>query len=297
MPETISLAIITKNRPLELARCLDSICSQNLMPNQVIVIDNDPQHSAKQVINQYQKQLKIKYLTCAGSVPHCRNLALRQTKTTHLAFTDDDCVLDEKWLQAAYQQLKVTKADYVLGQTLLYNPNSLIALAQYAHDAYWKDYSGQIFDTKNVLLHLNKIRQVKLKFDEDCQYSHYDSADFDFDFQAKEQGLIGTFAPQAILYHQEAANWGRFTKRAFARGVLAHYLNDKWQLQDRLADRRKSNWLWWKLLLLKNYRINFSRYAPNMQKRGLMGKLIALCLIELFEYYYTTGYVANKNNH
>lgn len=296
MSEKIALAIVTKNRTKELARCLNSINKLSLLPNELIVIDNDLNFSAKKVIKKgkYQKKMTINYLPCSGTVPHCRNLALNRSKSEYLAFIDDDCVLDSLWLNVALQAIKIEKADYVLGKTLLLNPENVIALAQYAHDDYWKEYSGQIFDTKNVLINLSSIKKAKLKFDENCQKDHYDSADFDFNFQVKKRQLKAAYATKMELYHQETESFARFSQRAYARGYLAKYLNEKWQLANQLVDFRQKNLMIWLLKTIKNFSKDYQKFSPHMGQENFLKKITATLLIRIFDYYYTLGYVANR---
>lgn len=296
MSGKIALAIVTKNRPMELKRCLESISQLTLLPNQIIIIDNDQNHSAKNIIKEtkLQKVLKIVYLSSTGTVPHCRNLALNESKAENLAFIDDDCVLEPNWLQEAVVTIEKQQADYVLGKTLLLNNENIFALAQYSHDDYWKDYSGQIFDTKNVLINLNVIKKFQLKFDEKCQKEHYDSADFDFDFQVKKVKLKSAFSRKMKLFHQETESFTRFTKRAYARGYLAKYINDKWQLHDKLVDISQKNLMICLLKTIKNFYREYKHYSQHMVEESLIKKITAILLIKIFEYYYTLGYVANK---
>lgn len=297
MQGKIALAIITKNRPQELKRCLTSITKQSLLPDTILVIDNDPKCSAKVICQNHNKQfpqIRIKYKSEQGSVPHCRNIALTQIKSTYLGFIDDDCVLENDWLKQAIIAIKAKNADYVLGKTLLLNPLNIFALAQFAHDDYWKEFSNQIFDTKNVLLNLLSIRRHALMFDEKCQKDQYDSADFDFNFQVKATKLVGVFAPKMRLKHQEVTSFIRFKKRAIARGFLANYLNKKWQLNDQLVDFGQKNRMIWLLKLIKNFKKDYQKFNRHMGDASVFKKISATLLIRVFDHYYTLGYVEAK---
>lgn len=295
MRDKIALAIITKNRPIELVRCLNSIQGQSFLPDEVIIIDNDQNQSAKKIIHDEKyHSLVISYIPSLGSVPYCRNLALNKAKTTFLGFVDDDCVLKKSWLKNTLQTIRKHEADYVLGKTLLLNSQNIFALAQYAHDEYWKNYSEQIFDTKNVLLNLHVIKKNQLKFDENCQKDQFDSADFDFNFQVKKLKLKGVFAEDMKLLHQETTSFSHFSKRAYARGYLAKYLNDKWQLQNQLVDFGQKNPMIWLLKLVKNFHKDYQKYSIYMNSTSTIKKMAATILIRVFEYYYTKGYEENK---
>ncbi len=295
MKTEISIAIITKNRKKELENCLDSIVKQTLIPK-VIIIDNDEKLSAKHIINNKKyKQIKINYYYSKGSVPKCRNFAVRMAKNKYLGFVDDDCILDKKWTENGLKSIKKNKTAYVLGKTLLLNPHNIFALAQYSRDDYWKNYNSQIFDTKNAILNLDVIKKSKLQFDEKCQKEFYDSADFDFDFALKKAGLKGYFCKRMTLLHKETTNFDRFKKRAYCRGYLAKYLDRKWKLNDKLVDLRNRYFYFWLLKAIKDSFKDFKRYSKHMES-PLYKKILATFVIKLFERYYVTGYVSNQEN-
>ena len=140
------------------------------------------------------------------------------------------------------------------------------------------------------MLNLKSINNAKLKFDEKCQSSFYDSADFDFDFQLKKNEITGLFCKKMIVYHQETSTYQRFVARAWHRGKLAHYLSQKWQLQNRLINQRDGVFLLWLLLTIKNFPKEYRRYQKELTGQTLIKKLIATWLIRIFERYYALGY-------
>lgn len=295
-----AIAIITKSRNLELTRCLKSIFQQTILPTTIIVVDNDLRGSAKQIVNKFStinqskfKKCQIEYYQKQGSVPKCRNFAMQIARSNYLGFIDDDCVLDKNWLKKALKKINSgsdKKINYVLGETKLFNTENIIALAQHARDAYWKKQQYKIFDTKNVLLNLKVISNAKLKFDEKCQSSFYDSADFDFDFQLKKNKINGSFCKEMITHHQETSNYQRFINRAWHRGKLANYLTKKWKIKERLINQKDSIFLIWFLRSLKNFSKEYCRYQEEMGNQSLIKKIIATWLIKIFERYYALGY-------
>lgn len=303
MKTEISIAIVTKNRPIELEQCLNSLMAQNKLPAKTILVDNDLKQSAKKLAHNYKYSLlNIDYHSCAGTVPKCRNLAIKLAKTKYLAFVDDDCVLNSNWLKIGLQTIVNKKTDFVLGKTKLLNSHNILALAQHARDAYWKNQQKQVFDTKNVILDLEIIKKHGLFFDNQCQLKHYDSADFDFDFQSKKHRLKKGYCPKMILFHQESVSWKRFKDRTYCRGYLGHYLNQKWQLNHRLTDLRDQNLIFFLLKTVKNFFKNHHQYQKYMETSSILKKYIAILFISLFERYYTLGYadrqktLISKNN-
>jgi len=293
LPLSISVAIITKDRKKELKRCLISLKQQNYHPSRIIVIDNDANKSAQVVVNnRLFNKLNIKYHHLVNSsVPACRNKALKLVKTPYLAFVDDDCIANKNWLRQGLNKIKKEKAHYVLGKTELFNPQNLFALAQHARDSYWKNYNHQLFDTKNVIVDANFFKKNNLYFDEKCQSDHYDSADFDFDFLVKKKKLKKAYCSNMIIFHKETNNFSRFKKRAYHRGKLAKYLNDKWELNDQLVDLKNRHLMFLILKTLKNFPADYNKYKKYMYSQSILKKIIATWLIKIFEGYYLQGYV------
>lgn len=293
LPPSISVAIITKDRKKELRRCLLSLKRQKYRSFMIIVIDNDENQSAQAIVNnRLFNKLNIKYHHLAhSSVPACRNSALKLVKTPYLAFIDDDCIANENWLTEGLRTIKKEKAHFVLGKTELYNPQNLFALAQHARDSYWNDYNNQLFDTKNVIVNAKYFKKNNLSFDEKCQSDHYDSADFDFDFLAKKKKLKKIYCPQMIIFHKETDKFSRFTKRAYHRGKLAKYLNNKWQLNHQLVDLRNRHLVLFILRAFKNFSSDYNKYKNYMYSQTTFKKLFATWLIKIFEGYYLRGYL------
>lgn len=297
MKTDITIAIITKNRPKELRRCLDSLLRQSQKPQEVLIIDNDQNKTAKAIaVDKKYQQLSIAYQCISGSVPKCRNFATQKCKSKFLGFADDDCILDKNWVEQGIYKIRQDSCDFIVGQTLLFNPKNIFALAQHARDEYWKRQNSPMFDTKNVILKLQTIKKYELKFDELCQKESYDSADFDFDFLVKKYSLKGYFCKKMIAHHQETSQFKRFSKRAYYRGFLAKYLDKKWQLNDQLIDLSTSNFIIWLLKLIKNFSLDYQRYSKQMNVSGVFNKVLGVLAIKIFEFYYVLGYVANKKN-
>ena len=292
----VSIAIITKNRPIKLKRCLLSLKKQSFKLFTIIIVDNDDIQSALPITqDKLFNKLKIKYYHLPQkTVPACRNSAMKSNKNPYLAFIDDDCVADKNWLKKALEKIFNTKSKYVLGKTKLLNFHNIFAIAQHARDNFWKEYNGQLLDTKNLLIDANFFKNKKLKFDEKCQSSHYDSADFDLDFQIKKAGIRGTYTPKMLVYHEETDSLTRFKRRAFHRGKLAKYLNEKWQLNHALVNLKDQCLIHFLLRVMKNFVNDYQRYKKHMETNSFFKKFFATCLIKNFERHYLLGYVAKN---
>ena len=93
---TISVIIVTKNRPIKLSQALKSVFENKIKANEVIVINEG---SSLQKIKRKFPQKSLKFFNLAKTnLSSGRNLAIKKAKSEIIAFTDDDCIVDENWL-------------------------------------------------------------------------------------------------------------------------------------------------------------------------------------------------------
>ncbi len=96
---SISIAVCTRNRSSDLEICLNAISKINYSNLEVLVIDNAPiDDSTKQLVNKYSE---IKYiLEPYPGLDWARNRATKEAKGEIIAYTDDDVVIDQNWINA-----------------------------------------------------------------------------------------------------------------------------------------------------------------------------------------------------
>jgi glycosyltransferase involved in cell wall biosynthesis len=96
---TLSVIIPTLNRAELLAMALAALTKQERPPDEVIVVDNGCADETRDVCHRFEGLLPLEYLveTTRGAGA-ARNLGIRHATGDIIAFTDDDCVPDSKWL-------------------------------------------------------------------------------------------------------------------------------------------------------------------------------------------------------
>jgi succinoglycan biosynthesis protein ExoM len=116
---TLSLCIATYRRPERLAAVLHDLTQQTRLPDEVVVVDNDPDESARPVVEARQRgstPYRIRY-----AVQPQKNISLTRNKTVELAtgdwlaFIDDDERAPLPWLAQLMDAAIRYKADGVLG--------------------------------------------------------------------------------------------------------------------------------------------------------------------------------------
>jgi glycosyltransferase involved in cell wall biosynthesis len=97
-PIAISVLICTRDRPRELARCLEAVFAQRYSMFEVIVVDNAPSDGATENLCS---QLPVLYVReMRPGLSNARNQGIRSATHDVIAFTDDDTVPDPCWLEA-----------------------------------------------------------------------------------------------------------------------------------------------------------------------------------------------------
>jgi len=114
---TTSVCIATFRRPTELERLLEALCAQRGAPDfEVVVVDNDPQQSAKAIAERFSAAIALTY--CHEPVPGVaavRNRAVVTSRGQFLAFIDDDEWPIPEWLAHFHDAAVESGADGVFG--------------------------------------------------------------------------------------------------------------------------------------------------------------------------------------
>jgi glycosyltransferase involved in cell wall biosynthesis len=90
----LAIVVPTKDRPMELARMLDSLCAQTRLPDEVIIVDSGRPPIAP-LLDRFRGELAIRYLAVSPpSATRQRNIGIRETRpeSSLIALIDDDNV-------------------------------------------------------------------------------------------------------------------------------------------------------------------------------------------------------------
>jgi GT2 family glycosyltransferase len=96
---SVTVAVCTRERPADLARCLAALVRLEYPHLELLVIDNAPRTEAtKQLVAQYEQ---VRYV-CEPrpGLSWARNRAIAEAGGEVVAFTDDDVVVDAGWVAA-----------------------------------------------------------------------------------------------------------------------------------------------------------------------------------------------------
>lgn len=107
-----SICVCTYRRPDGLRRLLESFTRQHdAPPFEVVIVDNDPAHSAREVADSFRDRLSVQYLNDpAACLATIRNHSIRAARGAFLAFADDDEEVVDTWLGTHHRMLHQTGA-------------------------------------------------------------------------------------------------------------------------------------------------------------------------------------------
>jgi glycosyltransferase involved in cell wall biosynthesis len=99
--DKVSLIIPVKNEEGSIGPLLDSIFSQEMLPDEVIITDGGSSDRTTEIINEYMsKDYPIRLIANRGAYPgKARNIAIEAAKNSVIASTDAGIELDRRWLK------------------------------------------------------------------------------------------------------------------------------------------------------------------------------------------------------
>jgi succinoglycan biosynthesis protein ExoM len=172
---SISVCIPTFRRNDRLRAVLDDLAQQDLRPDQVVVVDNDPTGVARAVIEQYRASgvpFRLDYdVQAEPNIAITRNRTVQLASGDWLAFVDDDERVPRYWLRELMNAAEKSNADGVLGPVEPRVPLSAPAWIRagrfydFPHQAEGAEVPLNCMRFGNVLLRANFLRAETGPFD------------------------------------------------------------------------------------------------------------------------------------
>lgn len=121
----ITVCICTYKRPLLLYDLLINLQKQITYNNfvfNVVIVDNDIEQSAENVVNQYKRGFDVLdvcyYNEKEQNISLARNRAVKEAVGEYIALIDDDEIPENSWLISLYCKCTELKADGILGPVI-----------------------------------------------------------------------------------------------------------------------------------------------------------------------------------
>jgi len=169
---SVDVVIPTFRRPEKLERCLNAINRQTIAPHSIIVIDDSEKDLGPAI---------------------SRNLGWKKGSSDIVAFTDDDCVPAEDWIENIVDEFLKNKVDFIEGSVTTVRGDSSISMDPHPKDKWNRFKTANMAYRRSVLESLGG-------FDE-RYYIHRE--DTDLAWRAINSGHRFSWAYKCIVHHPD----------------------------------------------------------------------------------------------
>jgi glycosyltransferase involved in cell wall biosynthesis len=202
----ISVVVPTYRRPSLLHNCLLALVNQKFDKKEyeVIIVSDGPDEQTRKKVLEFQHTAAIvsyHCLTYKKGPAAARNVGWQQAKAALIAFTDDDCVCDEYWLDQIWNAYKDEDEVVYTGRVIV-----PLSASPTDHELNTSKLETAEFVTANCICAIQALKKVQ-GFDERFKAAWRE--DSDLHFKLLEHRIPIYKNEKAIVYHPvRAARWG-----------------------------------------------------------------------------------------
>ena len=227
---TFSVIIPTRDRPRELAVCLESLAQLDYPRDRfdVIVVNDASLFPLAEIVSPFHDRININLLNqprnAGPSVARNRGAACATGE--FLAFTDDDCTPAPDWLRQLGARFDATPQHLIGGRVINALTENLYSTASHVIlDVAYEYYDprvgrGHFFPTSNFALAAEQFRAMG-GFDE--RWPLAAAEDREFCYRWLQRNLPMTYAPNAKVYHRHRLTLNSYCRLHFKYGRGAYH--------------------------------------------------------------------------
>lgn len=237
----LSVVICTRNRPDKIGAAVTSVLANDYPAFDLTVIDQSTTDATERVVRslpQHIHPVKYVHMNAAG-LSRAYNLGVKETTAPIIAFTDDDCIVPEDWLQRiAHAFSEEPEAELLYGQVVPKpleaedyvesEPTKYIPALEFSKQERLSRQDGfKIFGMGANFAARRHLMDRIGGFDEVLGGGGplRSSQDFDFEYRAFRAGAIILLRPEVTLLHDGGRDPGDWLKvmRNYGVGDGAFY--------------------------------------------------------------------------
>ena len=220
----MSVVIPAHARVAKLQRCLEALTLQTLPRDafEVIVCDDGSPEPIAPALERFRDQLTLTVVRQKRRGPAAaRNEGARHASGTLLAFTDDDCVPEDDWLEHLTANIDRYPGHLIGGSIVNLLPDDPYATATQLITSCVYDYyarhpgTPRLYVTANLAIPTARFWLLN-GFSE--QYQRAAGEDYDFCARWTEAGFPNHYAPEATVGHAHGHSLGSFWQQHFGYG-------------------------------------------------------------------------------
>lgn len=231
----VSVIVPTFRRPALLRSALESVLAQRDLDFaiEVIVVDNDPQCSARQLVTDMAEAaaVRVRYVSePRPGISHARNAGVAAAPGRYVAFLDDDESATPRWLASLRATADKCQADIVVGPVLPLYPEG-IPVPSCAERMFHRDARVATGEPVrwagigNALLRRDRCLATPVPFD--IRFGLSGGEDSCFLAALREQGRRCVWCAEAVVTEvipPERLEPGHLLRRAFRGGQTTTYV-------------------------------------------------------------------------
>jgi O-antigen biosynthesis protein len=301
-PPLVTVAVCTRDRPMDLPLCLDALLRLDYPCLDLLVIDNAPSSDAtEKIIRTSYPQMRYVCEQRPG-LDWARNRAIAEAQGDIIAFTDDDVVVDQAWVSALARIFAASPE--VMAVTGLVVPYELETEAQILFETYGG--FGRGFERKWYRMDPGSGKRVATLYGGAGQFGtganmayrrslfdqigYFDPAldvgtvtngggDLEMFFRVLKEGHSLVYEPRAIVRHRHRRNYDKLRTQITNNGIGFYSYLVRSALtyrEERAAIMQFGIWwmLWWNLRRLAASFIKPPRIPRELILAELKGSLV-----------------------
>ena len=219
----VTVAISTLNRPEALSTCLKTLLSGEVLPAEIVIVDQSQDHRTRQVVESCNSgSTSLLYIHHEGrGLGAAQNIAITSARTSIIAVTDDDCEPDSTWVAKIEQSFAPPNAiDAVTGRVLPLGPETPGTYAVSSRTSTgriefhgkampWYVGSGNNFAVRREWLDRIGGNDERLGPGAPGQ----GGVDMDLFYRLLRAGARIRYEPELLVYHARTSKAGRISRR------------------------------------------------------------------------------------
>ena len=212
----ISIYVPVYNGEKTIEKCLNSILSQTLRPDNILVVNDFSNDRTSEILKKYGEKIVVHDNSKNYGLSFSRNFAINRLNSRYIASIDADVELDPKWLEILYEDMQKNQITFIGGRMFekyIDNPCNLWRSIRIGQQ--WGDKSlsnpnfvfgcNNLLDTKN----LNKKKIYNL----DGEYFKTNGEDIEFSISLKKKNFKLYYSSLATCQHLQDDNYRSLSNR------------------------------------------------------------------------------------
>jgi len=239
---TFSVIVPTRARPAQLLACLESLQRLDFPREkfEVIVVDDGSPMPLDDVFKFVGGPTKVVLLRITHAGPAAaRNAGAKIARGRFVAFTDDDCLVEAKWLASLEARLRQYPKHMIGGPVINALTNNHYAVtSQIILDSVYAHYNrdpqnASFFASNNMAMSVELFHRIG---GFDAGFPRAAAEDRDICNRWRYAGRKMTYAPEAVIYHCHEMTFRSFCRQHFNYGCGA------WEYHKRRGRRGSGRW-------------------------------------------------------